>query len=341
MWRWSPRVCLRWGPRIVAFTAVRLRALSREDAAFIGARCRTERPPESAVTRHAFTLETQWTAVGRRQDFLICGDTLAGHIEPRTLRTAWTIDSNSRSASPLRGCLEPGASMGSRSKLMAVSILRDVAEGMRELSRLIDRADRQQAGMRAEAIAVIQCMCDALQAGADIVSYELSMSILELNDLARRRMEAGADTQSLLGNAHGALRRTATRLADPTLRLKFHEGQVCSALHVLGDRLAGPLGSRATSPAWESIRSLFTRSTSLSRAVHGLLEGEQDYLRDFVAFLDSVRDQAENGLRAWDEATVHRTTDEVADAMRGKRAALREQIAQLRQQADAVINAMH
>lgn len=224
-----------------------------------------------------------------------------------------------------------------------VALLETAACGMDQMLDFLQKGQEQQNVPRREAVSVINQMCDALQAGVDVVSHEITAAALEFSELSRQRMDAAVPSPGgLLQRVNGFLARTAVRFSEPALRMKFHEGRVCNEMHVLGDRLSGPLGAAGTSPAWEVARALFTRSTSLGAAVRSLTEGEQQYLREFVWALDAVRQRAESAAGQWaDEAASWREAEAVVAELRQKRAELGRQAAALRERADAVIGLLH
>lgn len=205
---------------------------------------------------------------------------------------------------------------------------------------LLDKADKQQGRVREGAISVIHGMCDALQGGADIVAHELSATIMEFNDLSRRRLEEREPPEILDAQLRGFLERTAARFTNPALRQKLHEGHVCGALHALGDRLGTGLGSTATSPFWDNLRAFVTRSTPMSIAIGNLISGEQAYLHQFVWFLDDVRNKAEAAVGTWGE-DAWREAAALVQLMRDKRADLSNQAATVRNEAYEVIRKLH
>lgn len=223
-----------------------------------------------------------------------------------------------------------------------VQLLDNATVGMEQILDTLQKGAEQQAAPRRDAVSVINQMCDALQAGVDVVSHEITAVTLEFSELSRQRLDGSIDPMGLAQRLHGFLARTAVRFSEPTLRMKFHEGRVCNEMHVLGDRLSGPLGAAGTSSAWQAIRALFARTTSLGMAVQALTEGEQDYLRQFVWALDAVRQRAEHAAAQWgDEETAWRHAEEIVADLRQQRTELTRQAAALRDRADAVIKLLH
>lgn len=222
-----------------------------------------------------------------------------------------------------------------------VEVLKDTTDGLNQVQEMLEKADAQQGAAREHAIMVINDMCDALQAGADIVSQELSATIMEYNELCRQRLELGRSFQEMAPRLQGFFERLSTRLSSPSLRLRFHQGGVCGELHALGDRLAQPLGSRGTSPFWESLAAFFSRSTTMSKAIHGLVEGERHYLDAFVWFLNEARDRAEQVTVWGDPEAAWASASAIVELLRERRKALAEQVLLLRSTADAVIGKLH
>jgi hypothetical protein len=211
-----------------------------------------------------------------------------------------------------------------------VPLLDATQQGVKEIFEILERGD-QQAETRDAVIATINDLCDGLQAGADLVSKELSSAILEYHALP-------ADVpRSLVG----FFERTAARVANPHLRLLLHEGKVCGRLHALGDRFSQPFSpeSRSAVSAWQAVCTLFTRSNPMSIAINGITEGEQHYLYEFGEFLNEIRDAAEAGAAlVWqDEAAARKEGARLVDRMREKRTALQRQILELRGAADEAI----
>jgi hypothetical protein len=194
---------------------------------------------------------------------------------------------------------------------------------------------KEQASTRDGVIQTINEMCDALQLASDLVAKEISSSILEFNRIK-------TDKEEMI---RGFFERLAVRLSESRLRLLLHEGQVCGELHKLGDRFETPASpeSIAALDFWEAVRTFFTRSSVMSIALHGLIEGERDYLRDFAAFLDEVRDRAEKAtLLAWGQIDSLRHEGELlADVMRQKRNVLQQKVMSIRRAADGAIATLH
>jgi hypothetical protein len=81
----------------------------------------------------------------------------------------------------------------------------------------------------------------------------------------------------------------------------------------------------------------------MSNVLHGLIEGERDYLRGFASFLDDVRDRAEAATQiAWgDHVTLRTHGQTLAQLMRDKRGILQGKLAEIRVAADGAIAALH
>jgi hypothetical protein len=204
-----------------------------------------------------------------------------------------------------------------------------------DLKTAIDMG-KEQASTRDRAIDVIDQLCDTLQLAADIVSAEISSAISEFR-------RAKDDDEQIL---RGYFERLALRFAEPTLRLRLHEGHVCGELHKLGDRFATPFSPESVSALsiWEAVKAFFGRSTAMSRALDDLVEGERHYLRDYADLLNDVRDQAE---AVWQiplgdgSDQLREAGERLAQLMRQKRDHLQEKVRTLRTHADAAIASLH
>jgi hypothetical protein len=193
----------------------------------------------------------------------------------------------------------------------------------------------EQADTRKSAILTIHQMCDALQLACDLVSKELSASIIDFNTLRSAKEEA----------LRGFFKRTAFKFSDGSLRTLLHEGKVCGELHALGDRFTQPFSDVTPGgvSVWENVMTFFRRSNSMSDAMHGLYEGEMDYLRAISDYLNSVRDAAENATAIdWGNIDELRTAgDTLAELMRKKRQILQDQIRRVKDAADDCIKKLH
>ena len=210
----------------------------------------------------------------------------------------------------------------------------DIAkEGLSEIDEIIKKGN-EQADTRKAAIQTIHEMCDTLQLSADIVSRELSASIIEFNRL-RNQPEA----------LHGYFERTAFKFSNPSLRQMLHEGSVCGELHALGDRFRQPFSDVATGSlsVWDNVKTLFTRSNRMSMAVEGLYQGEIDYLGELVDFLNEIRDCAEYGtsIDEGEREEQVKLGDDLTVLMRNKRQVLQDQIRDLKHGADVCVEDLH
>jgi hypothetical protein len=165
-----------------------------------------------------------------------------------------------------------------------VVFLEKAGEGMKAVAAL----GRVQTEARAGVLDTINELCDALQLASDLISKEISTTIVEFYEI-----RGGSDERR-----DEFLAATVARFADGALATLLHEGKVCGRLHVLGDRFSNPLSNEAWSgiPFWEAIGSFFTRSSSMSKVLDGLLDGEKHYLSDMRVFLQEVQQTAEGAL---------------------------------------------
>jgi hypothetical protein len=178
-------------------------------------------------------------------------------------------------------------------------------------------------------------MCDALQLAADLISKELSAGVTEFNRLWPEKE----------GVLRGYFERIAVRLSEPSLRLLLHEGTVCGELHKLGDRFEQPFSKEAVSGIsfWQNVKTFFSRSNHMSSVLHGLIEGERDYLRGFSSFLDDARSLAETATQIpWgDDQALRNQGQNLVQLMRDKRAILQRKLVDIRAAADGAIAALH
>ena len=81
----------------------------------------------------------------------------------------------------------------------------------------------------------------------------------------------------------------------------------------------------------------------MSDVIHGLLEGERDYLRDFSGLLDEIRIRAEAAATMpWgDTKQLEKAGAEVVELIRRKRQILLDKVSLVRESADGVIHALH
>jgi hypothetical protein len=216
----------------------------------------------------------------------------------------------------------------------AQDAIKDIAGLGSNLSKAIAKGE-EQATTRDGVIQTINEMCDALQLAADLISKELSAGITEFNRLWQEKE----------GVLRGYFERLAVRLSEPSLRLLLHEGTVCAELHKLGDRFEQPFSKETISGVsfWQNVRTFFSRSNHMSNVLHGLIEGERDYLRGFSSFLDDARGLAEAATQIpWgDDHALRNQGQNLVQLMRDKRAILQRKLVDIRSAADGAIAALH
>lgn len=210
----------------------------------------------------------------------------------------------------------------------------DVGNIVSDIDNILKKGD-EQANARKGAIQTINELCDALQLACDLISRELSGSIIEFNQLKNAKEEA----------LRGYFQRTAIKLTDPSLRLLLHEGKVCGELHALGDRFSQPFSevTRGGVSFWETVKTFFDRSNSMTIALNGLYEGEMHYLHEFASFLDDVRNHAENatGINWGETEQLRQAGHNLAELMRQKRQVLQDQVREIRAVANACVAKLH
>ena len=202
-----------------------------------------------------------------------------------------------------------------------VNILEVARQGITDIAAL----GQVQTGARDGVVAVVNELCDGLQLASDVVSAAIGTTIADFYDA-----RGGTDAQ-----LRGFFVATATRFSDQSLGTLLHEGKVCGRLHALGDRFKQPLSKEAWSgiPFWQAVAALFTRSSPMSQALHGLLSGEKDYLRQIGWFLREVQVAAEDGAAAPSIASG----EKLVALLRQKRTTLQAQAVGLRTAGDACI----
>jgi hypothetical protein len=214
--------------------------------------------------------------------------------------------------------------------LQAFSDVHDYGSELKEASKL----GEQQATVRDGVIQTINELADSLVLATDLIAKELSATIMEFQ---ANMMD--------VGQLRGCCERLAARVSEPQLRLLLHEGKVCGNLHKLGDRFEQPFSYEAMAGMniWENVTTFFRRSSSMSMALHGLIEGERDYLRAFADFLDEVRTEAEQAAAlGWGQELMFK--EQVADLIKliqEKRQVLQDEARQVRKMADTAINTLH
>ncbi|MFO0547740.1 MAG: hypothetical protein U0271_05090 [Polyangiaceae bacterium] len=195
-------------------------------------------------------------------------------------------------------------------------------EEVRELSKF-------QTGTRDGIITVINELCDTLALACNLVVREIGSTLVDYQ-AARGSTDR---TRDFVG-------ATAKRFSNDALRALLKEGRVCGPLHMLGDRLRQPFSSETSAavPFWEALRAIFTRSTTMSNVIHGLHEGERQYLCDIENLLHEVQARAEQGLSP--HADPNSAAEGLALLLRHKRDVLRVSSRSLRDAADACIAAL-
>lgn len=210
----------------------------------------------------------------------------------------------------------------------------DIANKVSDISEIIEKGD-EQADVRKGAIQTINEMCDSLRLACDLISRELSSSVVEFHQVRTKNEPA----------LRGYFERVAIKLTEPSIRILLHEGKVCGELHALYDRFSQPFSNATTGGVsfWENVKTFFTRSNSMSVALNGLREGEAEYLRNFSSFLDEIRNKAESALsRPWgDLESLRQDGEEIASLMRQKRETLQNQLITVRDAADTCIGKLH
>ena len=217
---------------------------------------------------------------------------------------------------------------------IAKEALNELGSKAGDIADIIKKGD-EQADTRKTAVLTIHQMCDALQLACDLVSKELSTSIIDFNNLRAAKEEA----------LRGFFQRAAFSFSSDSLRKLLHEGKVCGELHALGDRFTQPFSNVTTGAVsvWENVKTFFSRSNSMSIAINGLYEGEMNYLQDIGAFLNDIRNQAEAAMRvtSGDMEALRSAGDELTELMRNKREVLQDQVRALKSTADVCIRTMH
>jgi hypothetical protein len=219
-----------------------------------------------------------------------------------------------------------------------LDVIRDAVNDVTNLAPDLKDAielGNEQAEIRDGVIQTINEMCDALLLASDLISSELSASIVEF---AQLRM----DKENII---RGFFERCSAKFSEPSLRLILHEGKVCGELHKLGDRFETPLSPQSTSglSLWENVKTFFSRSNQMGVALHGLIEGEQDYLRDVAGLMNEIRDAAEATIQLplGSEDALRQKGEELVKLMREKRAVLETKLREIREAGDAAIQALH
>lgn len=212
--------------------------------------------------------------------------------------------------------------------------LSEISGDASEILKILEEGDKQ-ADTRQGVIQTVHEMCDALQLACDLISKEISSSILEFNGLRKGNGEL----------LNGYFTRTAFKFSSEALRQLLHEGKVCGELHALGDRFKQPLTDVTTGGVslWENVKAFFSRSTSMSIALEGLYEGERNYLYNLSDFLFEIRDRAEaaTSLDLDDVEGLRSAGEQLVGLMREKRQVLQDQIREVKLAADDCVKKLH
>ena len=177
-------------------------------------------------------------------------------------------------------------------------------------------------------------MCDALQLAGELLSREITETIIEYNKISDSK--AASDFKSFFNGV--ALRFSRKNIGDV-----LTVGKVCGELHALGDSYAQPLSkpSRTGIAFYHALAAFFTRSTPMSKALSGLYHGEREYLNSISFFLLDIVDDATaaGGLR--DLKKLRNSGASLVSKMRDKKRALQDQTRKLRDAGDACVETLH
>jgi hypothetical protein len=184
-------------------------------------------------------------------------------------------------------------------------------------------------------IQTINEMCDALQHATDLIAKELSLSIMEFNQLhAAHEVELRAYFDTL-----------TVRFSDTALRTLLHQGGVCGALHKLGDRFGtfSAPESFAGLGFWDNVKTFFKRSNKMKAVLDSLITGEQEYLRELSQFLNDVVSRAETAvaIAPGQEQELRRQGQDIVCLMREKREIIHSQVDAVRKAGDGAIRTLH
>lgn len=216
--------------------------------------------------------------------------------------------------------------------------LSEVKEGLNDLTSLtsqiekaLERAEKQ-GHVRADAIRIINAMCDALQLACDLVSSELTAKVVEFNGIVHSQDKA--KFTSFFGD-------TARRFGDVSVGQLLHEGKVCGELHALGDGFAQPFSQQTQSGVsfTQALVTLFRRSNPMSQALEKLHGGEREYLRSVETFLFDIVTDAMSA--SGDLEALRESGQKLVGKMRDKHRTIHEQMWSLRDSADACVKTLH
>jgi hypothetical protein len=221
-----------------------------------------------------------------------------------------------------------------------VSGLTDIADFGPKILKTVESGEKQ-AKARDAVIDTINSLCDTLQYAGDLVSDELSSSIMEYQSLRY------SGPQRL----YAFLERLTVRLSGPALRNRLHEGQVCGNLYKLLDRFRQPFNTVTpfSVDILQWLATLFRRSNNMSRALNGLEEGEQHYLRHIASILNQAREKTEEArMVVYDTQDVEGTAarlrsagDALVDLLRQNRREIESKFHSIRIAGDTAIKSLH
>ncbi len=205
---------------------------------------------------------------------------------------------------------------------LATDAFSELSDFVKDVDDVVQKGE-EQANTRRDIILIIHQMSDALQLAVDLISAKLSKSIIEYNGLK-------IDDELEL---RGFLERTSFNFSAPALRKLLHDGKVCGELHALSDKFKQPF-SRATMSSLgltEYVKTFFLRSNRMRDAVEGLYQGEIDFIRDIITFMEDLITRVEISSTSFDG-------EELADLMRNKRLVIQQQMNELKVQANNCIS---
>ncbi len=217
---------------------------------------------------------------------------------------------------------------------LAANGFAEVGDMAKDISEVIKKGD-EQADTRKGVILTVHQMCDTLQMAVDLISMELSKSIIEFSNLRNGDPEA----------LPGFFERTTFNFSNAALRKLLHDGKVCGELHALKDRFTQPFSDTTTGGVsfWQNVITLFRRSNAMSDAIEGLYLGEIDFINDAVQFLNDLTSEAESAtsISCSDTNALIEAGDLCTNMMREKRGHLQNQIKNLRLVANECIGKLH
>ena len=117
----------------------------------------------------------------------------------------------------------------------AEEAVKDFTSVSSQIEKQFKKADDQDTA-RKTTIQIINAMCDALQLAGELLSREITETIIEYNKISDSK--AASDFKSFFNGV--ALRFSRKNIGDV-----LTVGKVCGELHALGDSYAQPCRSRA------------------------------------------------------------------------------------------------